>query len=435
MSALTTFLLFAGTILVLVGAHEVGHFIAARLAGVRVLEFAVGFGPRLWSRRRRDTVYSIRLVPVGGFVRMAGDVGAAEDDEVPAEEKLVNQRPLVRVAIGLAGPLSNVLITLVLTLAVALGFGIPAPQVVDVMPGLPADGVLQPGDVLLRVGEISAASTSAVTQAISSSGGAPLDVLVLRDGVRLSLMLTPIYSEDSERYILGFYMGIVSQLRRLVDVEPGSPLYAAGLRAGDDVLDVDGIPIETATALVIALQELLPAQEVTIRFRRDDTQGVGTIDTSGLSVLGVLSGVTFDATDLVYHRFGVLPALHDGWGQFIGYFGLFGQILGGIVTGQIAPGDAFRGPVGIAQMLGESAGRGTLDFLVVFSLLSLSLGLMNLLPFPALDGSRVAFALYELIRGKPVPPKREGLIHAIGFLILMGLFVLITYKDLLLLFR
>ncbi|UCF10292.1 MAG: site-2 protease family protein, partial [Candidatus Bipolaricaulota bacterium] len=203
----------------------------------------------------------------------------------------------------------------------------------------------------------------------------------------------------------------------------------------DEIVAVNGVPVATATALIIELDDALPSDEITLTVHRGTEEHALTIAAEGHDLLSLLIGVTFESTNLIYHRFGLLPGLQAGTTQFVGYFQLFGEVIGGVLRGRIAPTEAFRGPVGIAQMLGESVERGAMDFLVVFSLLSLSLGLMNLLPFPALDGSRIAFSLYELVRRKPFPPQREGLIHAIGFLLLLGLFVLITYKDLVTLFR
>jgi regulator of sigma E protease len=435
MSILITLLVFAGTILVLVGAHEIGHFVAAKLTGVRVLEFAIGFGPRLLSRRSRGTVYSLRAIPIGGFVRMAGDVGAREEEDVPANEMLVNKKPLVRIVISLAGPIANVAITLVVTLAVSLGYGIPALQIIDVIPGMPAENAFQVGDALLRIEGRPVPSPSAITRAIASSEGGSLDIELLRAGEPVSVSLTPVFDTETERYVLGFYHGIVAHTRRLIDVAPTAVLFQAGVRVEDEIVAVNGTPVANATALIIALDNALPGEELHLTVRRADEERSFAVDARDHDLLSLLIGVTFESTDLLYHRFGALPDLQSGWSQFVGYFRLFGEVIGGVVRGRIAPGEAFRGPVGIAQMLGESVERGSMDFLVVFSLFSLSLGLMNLLPFPALDGSRIAFALYELIRRKPFPPQREGLIHAIGFLLLLGLFVLVTYKDLVALFR
>jgi len=106
-----------------------------------------------------------------------------------------------------------------------------------------------------------------------------------------------------------------------------------------------------------------------------------------------------------------------------------------MITGQISPAKSLTGPVGIAKLLGEGAHQGGSVFLWIFSYLSLSLGILNLIPFPALDGSRAAFAFYELVTRRPIPPEREGMIHMIGFLILLGLMLLVTYQDILRLFR
>jgi len=430
MSVLVSVLAFAGTILVLVGAHEIGHFVAAKLAGVRVLEFAVGFGPRIASRRWRGTVYSLRVIPVGGFVRMAGDVGAPASDEVPKEEWFVHQRPLVRAAIGLAGPFSNVVITLVVTVAVSVGFGSPAFQVLDVMPGYPAEGVLLPGDALLRVDGRPAVSEAAIAEAVAASGGAPVRVDVLRGGEPETLTVDVVYSQEERRYLLGFYHGLVAYTNRVVSVDAGSPLYAVGVRTGDRIVALDGAPVASAAAIALAMQALLPRDGVMLEILRGGEPLTYMVPTTALTIDELFAGAMFETTGVVYHRFGVLHGVGAGFAQFAAYFRMFGEVIGGVIGGSIAAGEAFRGPVGIAQMLGESVERGMLDFLFVFSLLSLSLGLMNLLPFPAFDGSRVAFALYEWVRGKPFPPEREGMIHAIGFVLLFALLILITYKDL-----
>jgi regulator of sigma E protease len=122
-------------------------------------------------------------------------------------------------------------------------------------------------------------------------------------------------------------------------------------------------------------------------------------------------------------------------GQFVGYIRALAEVIRGILTRQVAAGDVFQGPVGVAKILGEGIRISGAYFFTLLAFLSLNFGLINLVPFPALDGSRAVFALYEWARGKPIPPQREGIIHAIGFLILIGLMILITYRDIANLFQ
>jgi regulator of sigma E protease len=149
----------------------------------------------------------------------------------------------------------------------------------------------------------------------------------------------------------------------------------------------------------------------------------------------IFSGATFSDLGVAYHRPGFTKGIAMGAGEFAGYVRLITQWIRGVVAGRIAPSESVSGPIGIARMLGDWAKEGASVFLQLFAYLSLSLGFLNLIPFPALDGSRAAFALYELIRGRPISPQREGMIHAIGFIILIALMLLVTYQDILKLFR
>jgi regulator of sigma E protease len=159
------------------------------------------------------------------------------------------------------------------------------------------------------------------------------------------------------------------------------------------------------------------------------------VATDGLTMEQLLAGATFGDLGTESRRPAPFAGLVLGAGQFAEGFNLMVQSVQGILTGRVSAADAFSGPVGIARVLSEGISQGASVFLRLFSLLSLSLGLFNLIPFPALDGSRAAFALYELVRRKRIPPQREGMIHAIGFLVLIALMILVTYQDILRLFR
>jgi len=430
-----TLLVFLGTILVLVSAHEAGHFFAAKRAGVYVKEFAIGFGPKLFSFQRRETVYSLRAFPLGGYVRLAGEDTAEAPPDVPSDRLLYNKPPIVRVWVSLAGPASNLLMTLLVSLVILWGIGTPLLQVAALIPGAPAFGLLAPGDRVLAIAGRSVYSGESVSRLISASHGEPVTFRLERDGRRLNVAVTPRFDPAEGRYLVGAYFLPVTFTNEVQSLAGTPPLSGAGLREKDRIVAVNGEPTPTGVDIVNRLDGLLPAESVSLTVERGETRVEVSVAAVGLDVNGLLAGTTFATLGVENRRPGPVDGLVLAAGQFSEGLALMVQSIKGILTGQVRASEAFSGPVGIARLLGEGVSQGPSAFLRLFSLLSLSLGLFNLVPFPALDGSRAAFALYELVRRKRIPPEREGMIHAIGFVILIGFMILVTYQDILKLFR
>ncbi len=435
MSALPTLLLFLGTILVLVGVHEGGHFLAAKLSGVYVKEFTIGFGPRLFSIKRGETRYAIRAIPFGGYVSMAGEDRAREEEEIPEDRFFYNRPPLVRIGISLAGPVANLAMTLLVAVLGLWAFGLPLLQVGDVMPDMPAAPVFQPGDRLLSVAGRPVYNTGLLDRAIQASAGGPIEIAFERDGAVHHVLITPTFDKAEDRYLIGIYPSPVTYTTTLSALDSASPFFAAGLRPGDRIVSVGETPVSTGIGVVTALDAQLPAGEVTIHALRDGKEEAFTLRTAGLSSAQVIQGVTFTDLGITYRRPGFVDGVLLGAGEFASYVRLIGQWFHGVLAGQVSMAKSVAGPVGIAQLLGTGASAGGSVFLQLLAYLSLSFGILNLIPFPALDGSRAAFALYEVVRGKPIPPEREGMVHLIGFAILIGLMLLVTYNDILRLFR
>ena len=430
-----TALIFLGTFLVLVLAHEGGHFFAAKLTGVMVKEFAIGFGPKLLSRQGRETRYSLRAIPIGGYVRLAGEDREETSTDIPFDRILYNKPPAVRILISLAGPAANLLTTfLVLTVAM-WAFGVPFVQVGDTMPGMPAEGVLFPGDRLLAADGRSIYSAEDLDRAVQRSQNGSIRLLIERGTQRQQIDLRPQFEPTENRYLIGIYPSAVTFTTALATVEPGSVFSIGGLRAGDVIEAVAGTAVRAGIGLVVRIDELLPTDTITFDVLRDNERIGLSLSTAGLDLDQILAGTVFDDTGLGYRRAGFFRGIALGAGQFADYVRLIAQWIRGMIAGRIAPSESIAGPIGIARMLGDWARQGFNVFLQLFSYLSLSLGFLNLIPFPALDGSRAAFALYELVRGRPISPQREGMIHAVGFLILIGVMILVTYQDILKLFR
>jgi len=430
-----TFLLLVGTILVLVGVHEGGHFLVAKLTGVYVKEFAIGFGPKLASLRIGETLYSVRALPFGGYVRMAGEDREETDPEIPERRLLYNRPPFVRILISLAGPAANLLMTLLVLVFALWMFGVPLLQVAALIPGKPAEVKLIPGDRIISIAGVPTYTVEDLDRAVQGCEGAPIEVLVERDGSHLGFTMTPEFDEKEGRYLMGIYPSPITYMNTLTALDPSSVLLASGLRAGDTIVSVGEVPTGTGIDLLLRMNEHLPAESVEVSILRMGVEEICVIQTGGLELDRAFSGITLADLGTTYRRPDFAKGIIIGAGEFANYVRLMIDWIHGIIAGQIAVSETVAGPIGIARMLTDWAKQGASVFLQLFAYLSLSLGLLNLVPFPALDGSRAAFALYEAIRRRPIPPEREGMIHAIGFLVLIALMLLVTYQDILKLFR
>jgi regulator of sigma E protease len=348
MTAFITAAAFLATIGFIVLIHEGGHFLVAKLTKMWVHELALGFGPALLRLRLRETKYSLRLFPIGGYVRVAGDETASEEDaRVPPDRLFFNKPPTVRMAMVLAGPVANLLAAVVIIVLVVGAIGIPYLEVDKLSEGSPSAGLLQAGDRIVSAEGKRVYFLEQLQQIVRERGqaGQPVTVEVQRNGQRLSFQIRPKFEEG--RYIIGVYFTGSSMTQQ--------------------------VPFPTSLGLGL------------------------------LWVKNVFLGI------------------------YLGFRGLF--------TGAIPPGEALTGPVGLASIIGESLAQGLLPFFTLVAALSLMIGVVNLIPFPGLDGSRIAFLSYELVRGRPIPREREGLVHYIGIVILLGLMLLITYNDILKLIR
>ncbi len=427
-----TILLFILTIIVLVGIHELGHFLAARAFGVLVHEFSIGMGPILASKKRGETLYAVRLIPIGGYVRMAGEDRLETGESIPAGRVLYNKRPYVRALISLAGPVMNFVLALAVILTVAWSASVPVIQVAATVPGAPAAGVLLPGDRVLAIGGETIYATSDITRAIAASEGRPIGLVVRRDGVEKAITIRPREATSRPGYELGVVFSPIAQTRQVTAVSPASPFGAAGVQAGDSIVAVGGRETDTGYDVQVALARALESGDViALRVHRDGEPVDLFVRAGGQTVSQILDGVTLGDYGIESRRPGFRDGFALGLRSFTTYASLLGQTLRGLVSGSAEARDSISGPVGIAAILGQSWSFGFLYFLEILGLLSLNFAILNLIPFPGLDGSRVVFAIIEWIRRKPIPPQREGLIHAIGFVVMLVILVLVTYRDIL----
>jgi len=330
-------------------AHELGHFFSARRAGIRVFEFAVGFGPRIFKFKKGDTTYGLNLIPLGGYVRLAGIEGRDEEEEVcPEEEKYYNKSSLQKFRAIVSGPLMNIVLAFVLLSLIFLFAGSPvgvSNEIESIVPGSPAEKIgLRPGDKIEAIDGAKVDDMASAIEKIHASAGKELSLKINRKG---------------------------------------------------DIFFVNAIP------------------------KLNPNMKVGLIGFSPKPLL---------------ERVGPIKAIVLGAKQTIGMVLLIGYFIGLLITGKASVGD-LAGPVGIAQYTGQAAHSGIVSLLYFTAFLSVNLGVVNLLPLPALDGGRLVFVLLEWIRRKPLPIEKENRIHHIGIALLLTLLVALTINDVVRLFR
>ena len=340
-----TLLYFILILGVTIFVHELGHFIFAKRAGIYVYEFAIGMGPKLYSFKRKndETTYSIRLIPLGGFVSMAGEQ-IETDNDIPEEKRMQSKTWIQRFLTITAGCIFNFIFAFILLFTIGLFYGSPElkPYLGDVLDNYPAkEAGMQKGDLILSING---------------------DKMPTSDDVMMKLEL----------------------------VSKGSSLAFEVKKANND--------IET--------YNIMPKKE--------------TIDKTEVYKYGM----TF--TDKVNHGLG--EAVKFAFVKFASIFKTMFQVITNLITGTLGIKN-LAGPVGIYNIVGQEAAAGFESILYLIAFLSINIGFVNFLPFPAFDGGRLLFLIIEKIKGSKVNPKVENIIHAIGFALLLLLMIIITIQD------
>ena len=423
---MVTILAFIAVLGVVVLVHELGHFTAAKLAGVRVLEFGVGFPPRLLGIRRGETLYSINALPFGGFVRMPG-----EDD--PTEPGSVAGRsPLVRLIILVAGSAMNGLLPVVLfTIFFLLPRGVPVTDVVilGVADGSPAaQANVLPGDVVREIDGREVNNSADLRTGVQLRLGAESSWLVERGGRLTEVRLVPRVKPPEGEGSVGV---LLTDARVSVTaVQTRSSAGQAGLRPGDlllhigdaRILFVDGSPASPPEAIAAARAET-PDAEVPILVLR----GGDLVELSLPTTAAHLSGMELAVYPEVRRSKPIWRAVPASMTQMWDVLVMFRNEVSRWVQG-VRPDPV--GPIGIAQFTGEAARGGINTLLFWTALLSMNVGIVNLLPIPALDGGRIAFVLLELARGgRRVSPEKERVVHVAGFALLIAVLVYVSIAD------
>lgn len=317
--------------LLVVLLHELGHFTIAKLVGIKVNEFAIGMGPKIFQSTKGETQYTLRALPIGGFVRMEGEEESSTDPR-----SFQNASVWSRMAVIAAGSIMNFILAIVVLSIVAFNVGVPSTTIEDIVPDSPAEtyGVL-PGDTFRKINDVEIRSWDDIVNTINkSTPGEAITIEIERNDSLIVLDVVPM--QDGDRMVIG--------------------IYPAGER-------------------------------------------------------------------------NVLNSIKAGFEDTFYFIRLMFQFVGMLFAGQVSTND-LAGPIGVINEVGQAAKMGFNNLLLILGFISINLGFFNLMPIPALDGSKIVFLLIELIRGKPIDPDKEGFIHLIGFVFLISLMLLVTYKDL-----
>lgn len=326
LTAIAAIFVFLMVILV----HEFGHFAVAKLVGIKVNEFSIGMGPKLIQKKKGETEYTVRLLPIGGYVKMEG-----EDESSKDPRSFGNVPVLSRIGVVIAGAIMNFLLAIIVLSIVSYGAGMPTNTIEETQANSPADNI--------------------------------------------------------------------------------------GLMSGDTILSINGMQTKSWEKVANSINKSDPERELDIRIERqgqDITFIVKPKIEDGRTIIGIVPS----------YEQSILSAIKGGFEKTIMFLSLMFDFLSMIFKGKVSTKD-LSGPIGVIHEVGVAAKLGIFNLLYILGFISVNLGFFNLLPIPALDGSRVVFLLIELVRGKPIDPDKEGFIHLVGFVLLISLMLIVTYRD------
>jgi regulator of sigma E protease len=427
MSVAIIIILFLVTLFVAIYLHELGHFIAAKRAGVKVEEFGIGFPPRLFGIKRGETIYSVNAIPIGAFVKAAGE----NDPTVP--RSLAGKGPWTRLGIYAAGPLVNIFLAFVLLSAfLALPVGTLAGNgllVHSVVGNSSAEQAgIKPGDIILEVNGQPVHRQEDMQDIVNSvAEGAEITLLLSRNGQEIQTTVKPQFDPKLQRRLIGVFLpwwNIVSQ------VEESSPAYEAGIRPGDAILSINGQAVYSEESMSSALRSVAEGEKINLVLLRDGNETAASLTNVGYETLPGVEMRWVEGTQIEQERLPVWRAIYFGARYIIYMPALIIQAIPLIIK---SPDLALVGPIGAGQLTVEVVrSSGFSNILFMASIISLGLGIFNFFPIPPLDGGGMLVAFIEGVRhGKRLSPRTVRLAYTIGTTFLIALMILVTFSDVL----
>ncbi len=400
--------------------HEAGHFLIAKKKGVRVEKFSLGFGPKLAGFQKGDTEYAISAVPLGGYIKMAGEDPSGGEGK---PDEFFSKPPSSRIKIVLAGPVMNIILAYILTVIV-LASGIRVPEYPNIL-GEPAESLrergFRTGDEIIMIGGYSTENWSSIVEAVNELYAAEEKASVEIRRNKEFFML-----EDVPAGELAELNPFIPA--RLGEVVAGTPAYSAGLKAGDKILEIDGRPVSDWSGMQRIVSRN-PGRELDFKVRRNGE--TLSLEITPVDIMGdgnAIIGVSAATPEFRVERFGLasIPyALSSNARQIAMSYRMLWLIIS-------RPGEYRQflgGPVMVVQMAGDEALKGFSDFLSFMAAINIMLAIVNLIPFPVLDGGHILFFLIEMARGRPIPLKVQDAAQRAALALLILLMVYLVAQD------
>lgn len=414
---------------IVVAFHEFGHFIIAKANGIGVVEFSIGMGPRLFSFDKGGTKYSLKLLPIGGSCMMLG-----EDGTLDAENAFNNKNVWQRISVIFAGPFFNFILAFIFAMVIIGIVGYDPAIITSISENQPAyEAGLREGDLITEINgkNIYIGRELATYLELEGVDGSELVFEYERDGKKYEASYKPEYIKN---YMLGFYYTNDENEAAINSVVEDYPLDNAGIVAGDVIVAINGTEIKSGAEVAdYFAANPLSEEELTVSYKRGE-QIYETAVTPKFESEGYTLGFSYNYNYRVKANF--LEVIKYSFFEVRYWITTTIKTLGQLVTMQIGA-ENIGGPVRIVSEIGnvidESKEDGALyvmlNLLNWTILLSANLGVMNLLPLPALDGGRLLFMFIEVVRGKPINPEKEGMVHFVGIVLLMLLMVFVFFND------
>lgn len=448
---IVTLISFIVLLVILIFVHELGHFLAAKLVGVRVERFSLGFPPKIWSKRVGETEYQICWLPVGGYVKLLGEEPGGEVAPADRPFSFTHKPYLSKMLVSFSGPFFNVVFAFLALWILSFAMGVQhlAPVLGPMAPDSPAylAGV-RVGDVVKAVDGRPVSYFDEISELVEEAGEGPVRLEVERGAMALAFDIVP--SVKSGKTILGDptsyqTLGLIPRTRPVIgQVIHGKAARGAGLKEGDLVLSINGAAISDWQELVEMVQgpegqraaEIPPPpRELRIKVLRDGAEleiaatpeAEGMQNLEGKTLYTYMLGIAVKP-DLIVEPVGLIAAMASGARETWATVDLTYRTLAKLVQAKISA-KVMGGPIMIAEVAGRRIRDGLAEFIALMALISVNLAIINLVPLPILDGGQMVIFTIEAIRRKPLSMRIREVTQIVGVTCLFALMALVFYND------
>jgi regulator of sigma E protease len=428
---------------IMVLVHEFGHFAVAKLCGVRVETFAIGFGKKIIGIRRGDTDYQINVLPLGGYVKMAGDTPGEAPSGDPGD---FNAHPRwQRMLIALAGPVANFILAVFILTVVAMFHHeiddyLSGPAINDytIRDTPAAKSGIGPGDRIVHYVDVDNPDWEAIAMRSLLNMNRNVPFSYIHDGKRVdtTIQVAATEADASSGDIIGLlqHLGVVPRAQNMpvtvVEVVPNMPAAKAGLKPGDQIVSIDGVEVHSVAMLLAYMQDEKgkPAQLAILRDGSSLTLPVTPEQTTADGTKGYRLGFTFVRPPVHIDRLPFGPAVAESSQENLKSALMIRDVLKGMAERRVSP-KSLQGPIGIGQQVGMAARDSIWTLLRLMAMISINLGIFNLLPIPILDGGMILFLLIESAMRRDINQQLKERVYQVAFVCLLVFAVMVIFND------